>query len=285
MSHSSSHRTEWAGRVEEDGVSSWSDNVRRRIKRVRESFNLEPVGWRRTWEGLVRKGWKVGRGILITENEQNMTERKTEAKMKEALFTLSVIVIQVTLTSLCHSVTFNHIWITYCRNELFYEFFIAIQDLRYFVKHRLYFAAEKLGSFSAACNVLPAHPECSWRSGDSSVMSRTTKSGPACMHLCLYLRALSLNKVCHDYIHNSVYLFTSLSFLVINFFWRPMGLVAWLDTEAELGWDACLSLLLLLFVGFLMLPFAFIFHWVLAEKMNMLACFSITRFQLMKCLQ
>lgn len=44
MSHSSSHRTEWAGRVEEDGVSSWSDNVRRRIKRVRGSFNLELVG-------------------------------------------------------------------------------------------------------------------------------------------------------------------------------------------------------------------------------------------------
>lgn len=277
MSHSSSHRTEWAGRVEEDGVSSRSDNFRRRIKKVRESFNLEPVGWRRTWEGFGTKGVEGWKGY-----ERNMAERKTEAEMKEACSPLLwSLLIQVTLTfCLCHSVTLNHIWITYCRNELW--FFLDIQV--YFVKHRLYFAAEKLGSFSAACNVLPAHPECSWRSGDSSVMSITTKSGLACMHLCLYLHALSLNKVSHDYIHNSVYLFTLLSFLVVNFFLTSDGLVAWLGTEAELGWAACLSLLLL-FVGFLVLPFGFIFHWVFAEKMNRLAYLSIIRFQLMKCLQ
>lgn len=36
MSHSSSHRTEWAGRVEEDGVSSRLDNLGRRIKSERD---------------------------------------------------------------------------------------------------------------------------------------------------------------------------------------------------------------------------------------------------------
>lgn len=160
--------------------------------------------------------------------------------------------------------------------------FLDIQDL--LCKAQIVLCCREAWFFLCSLYVLPAHPECSWRSGDSSVMSITTKSGLACMHLCLYLHALSLNKVCHDYIHNSVYLFTSLSFLVVNFFLTSDGLVAWLGTEAELGWAACLSLLLL-FVGFLVLPFGFIFHWVFAEKMNRLAYLSIIRFQLMKCLQ
>lgn len=159
-------------------------------------------------------------------------------------------------------------------------FFLDIQGL--LCKAQSVFCCSEAWFILCCCNVLPAHPE-SWRSGDSSVMSMTAKSRPACMHPCLFLHALSLIKVCHDYVHSSVYLFTSV-FSSDDFFLTSAGLVAWLDTEAELGWAACLSLLLL-FVGFLMLPFAFIFQWVFAEKMNRLACFSTIRLQLMKYLQ
>lgn len=58
MSHSSSHRTEWAGWVKEDGVSSRSDNLRRHKKREKKRRR------KRRGELRVRFGW-IEREILM----------------------------------------------------------------------------------------------------------------------------------------------------------------------------------------------------------------------------